>query len=237
MATAIARRSPSPAGGPSLRLTRIAICDDAIVTEPAVDLDGTLDTADEPAIHVRFQLSVADYRSAVIELTQQSVPSVAFGTLLAAMSVIPILGGDLFGIVALLFGLSLLTGVYCLPFIWWAIRKRSDLLLSRQELTADIHGIRIATPTTTTEQTWPTFRRVREITNVFLLDYGTGANAMIPKRALDAPTAEQFRGLVRSVSILERPSRWRNLVRGIALGALLAVASVVVIGLLAGTQA
>jgi hypothetical protein len=175
----IARRSPSRASGPSRRFTRIAICDDAIVTEPAVNLVGAVDTAEEPAVHVTFQLSVADYRSAVIELTQQSVPSVAFGTLVAAMSVIPILGGDLFSIVALLFGLSLLTGVYCLPFIWWAIRKRSDLLLSRQELTADIRGIRTATPTTTTEQTWPTLRRVREITNVFLLDYGTGANAMI----------------------------------------------------------
>ena len=188
------------------------------MTEPAADFEGAADTADALAVHVVFQLSVADDRSAVIELTRQSVPSVAFGTLMAGISVIAVLTGDVVSLLGLVFGLSLLTGVYCLPFVWWAIRKRSDLLLSRQELTADARGIRNATPTTTTEQTWPTFRRVRELMNVFLLDYGTGANAMVPKGALDASTAEQFRRLVRSVGILEQPSRWTNLTRGIGLG-------------------
>jgi hypothetical protein len=235
-ALVIARRSPSRASGLSRRFTRIAICDDAIVAEPAVDFEGAADMADQLAVHVMFQLSVADYRSAVIEVTKQSVPSVAFGTFTVGMSVIPILGGDLASVVALLFGLSLLTGLYCLPFIWWAIRKRSDLLLSRQELTADARGIRIATPTTTSEQTWPTFSRVRELTNVFLLDYGTGANAMVPRRALDASTAEQFRRLVSSVGILEQPSRWTNFVRGIGLGTLLAVVFVAVISILASSQ-
>jgi hypothetical protein len=214
----------------------VTVCDDAIVTEPAGDHDGSAETGDESAIHVVFQLSDADYRSAVIELTQQSVPSVAFGTLFAVMSVLPILGGDLSAIPILIFGVSLLTGVYCLPFIWWAIRKRSDLLLSRQELTADARGIRVATPTTTIEQTWPTFRRARELATVFTLDYGTGANAMVPKRAFDESTAEQFRGLLRSVNLLQQPARWTNFVRGFGVGALLAVCSIVVLSLLASGQ-
>jgi hypothetical protein len=214
----------------------VAICDDAIVTELAVDRDGDLDTAVEPAVHVDYQMSGADYRSATIELTQQSVGTVAFGTLFVGMSLIPLLNGDLSSIPILVVGLSFLTGVYCLPFIWWAIRRRSDLLLTRHDLTADATGIRVATATTTTQQTWPTFRRVRELTNVFTLDYGTGANGMVPKRALDAPTAERFRRLVRSVGLLEQPARWTNFVRGIGLGALLTIVSVAVLSILASTQ-
>jgi hypothetical protein len=64
-------------------------------------------------------------------------------------------------------------------------------------------------------------------------DYGTGANTMVPKRALDASTAEQFRRLVRSVDLLQQPPRWSNFLRGIGLGALIAVAFVVVLGVLA----
>jgi YcxB-like protein len=214
----------------------VAICDHALVTDPAIDPEATLDAGAEPAIHVVYQLSGADYRSATIELTQQSVGTVAFGTVFVGMAVIPLLNGDLSSIPVLVFGLSLLTGVYCLPFIWWAIRRRSDLMLSRHDLTADEIGIRVATPTTTTQQTWSTFRRVRELTDVFTLDYGTGANGMVPKRALDAATAERFRIVVRSVGLLEQPPRWGNFVRGIGLGALLAVAVVIAIIIVASLQ-
>jgi hypothetical protein len=214
----------------------VAICDHAVVTDPAIDPEVAPDAGAEPAVHIVYQLSGADYRSATIELTQQSVGTVAFGTVFVGMAVIPLLNGDLSSIPILVGGFSFLTGVYFLPFIWWAIRRRSDLLLSRHDLTADALGIRVATATTTTQQTWSTFRRVRELTGVFTLDYGTGANGMVPKRALDAPTAERFRSLVRSVGLLEQPSRWANFVRGIGLGALLATGFTVVIILAASWQ-
>jgi hypothetical protein len=214
----------------------VAICDHALVTGPVIDSEEVLDAGAEPAIHFVYQLTGADYRSATIELTQQSVGTVAFGTVFVGMALIPFLNGDLSSIPILVGGLCFLTGVYFLPFIWWAIRRRSDLLLSRHDVTADALGIRVATATTTTQQTWSTFRRVRELTHVFTLDYGTGANGMVPKGALDAPTAESFRSLVRSVGLLEQPARWANFVRGIGLGALLATGFTVVIILAASWQ-
>jgi hypothetical protein len=185
----------------------------------------------EPAVHLTYQLTRSDYRSATLEITQQSVPSVAIGTFVAGIAVLPVLNGDLGSIVTLIFGLAIATGVYCLPFIWWATRRRSDLLLSRHDLTADATGIRVATPMTNTQQAWPTFRSVRELTNVFLLDYGTGANGMVPKRALDSATTDRFRDLVRSMSRLDQPPRWQNPVRGFGLGALVAVGFIVVINI------
>ena len=211
------------------------------MSEQAVGLEGDPDLAMESmaeeaaapgaAVHVVYQLTGADYRSATIELAQQSVTAVAAGTFIVGAGVIPVLNGDLVSIVGMAFGASLATGVYCLPFIWWAIRQRSDLLLSRHDLTVDSTGIRVATPMTVTQQAWPTFRRVRELTHVFTLDYGTGANAMVPKRALDPATAERFRAIVRSFARLETPGRWTNFARGIGLGALAAVAFVVVIAI------
>lgn len=194
----------------------------------------TGDEAAEAAVHVVYQLTGADYRSATIELSQQSVTTIAVGTFLVGMGVIPVLNGDLVSLVAMVFGASLLSGAYCLPFIWWAIRRRSDLLLASHDLTVDADGIRVSTPMTTTRQAWPTFRRVRELTHVFTLDYGTGANALVPKRVLDAVTADRFREIVRAHARLDTPGRWANLARGIGLGALAAVALVVAIGMQAG---
>jgi hypothetical protein len=206
------------------------------VTDQRADRDGAADTADEPVVHFDYRLSGADYRSASIEMSRQSIGMVAFGTVASGMTVIPILNGDLSGIPILVFGLSLLTGVYCLPFIWWAIRRRSDLLLSRHDLAADAAGIRISTAMTTSQQSWPTFRRVRELSNVFLLDYGTGASAMVPKRALDTSTAERFRDLLRSVGLFEQPGRWTNFLRGIGLGALVLVGFAAVVVVLSSGQ-
>jgi YcxB-like protein len=109
------------------------------------------------------------------------------------------------------------------------IRKRSDLLLSPHDLTVDATGIRVATPMTATQQTWPTFRRVCELTDVFTLDDGTGANAMVPKRAFDRAADARFRALVRSIGLLQFPSRWTNFARGVGLGVLAAVLFVIVI--------
>lgn len=187
--------------------------------------------SNEPVVHVTYELSGADYRSATIELSQQSVTMVAVGTFAVVLSVIPILNGDLASVGFMLLGASFLTGVYCLPFIWWAIRRRSDLLLSRHDLTVDAGGIRIETPMTSSHQSWPTFRRVRELTEVFTLDYGTGANAMIPKRALDPAAEASFRELIQSRGLLQTPARWANFARGAGLGALAAVTLVVVIAI------
>ena len=186
------------------------------------------------SIEISYELTLADYRSATIELTQQSVPTVAMGAFAMCAGGLAIVNGDLVSVILFALGASFVSGLYCVPFIWWAVRRRSDLLLSRHGLTVDELGIRVTTPMTTTQQAWPTFRRVRELTDVFTLDYGTGANAMLPKRALDPATAEQFRALVRAFARLEEPGRWTNLIRGVGLGIVAAICFVLVIAILAG---
>jgi hypothetical protein len=59
---------------------------------------------------------------------------------------------------------------------------------------------------------------------------------MVPKRALDAATADSFRSLVRSVGLLEQPTRWGNFARGIGVGALLTVVLIAVLIIAASLQ-
>ncbi len=208
--------------------------------DPSDARSGTVDAeAPQPGIgpdtriDVTYRMTASDYRSATIQMTRQSVGSVAIGAFLTGIAIIPILNGDLPSWVTLLFGLSLVSGLYCLPFIWWGIRRRHDLLFAEHELHADSDGIDVTTPLTKVHQAWPTFRRVRELSNLFLLDYGTGANAIVPARAFDLETTARFRALVVREGKLERTSPWQNWVKGAGLGALVAVAFVVVIALLA----
>jgi len=144
------------------------------------------------------------------------------------MGLFLILRNDPIGWVSVVFGLLIITGLIAIPFIWWAVRRRKDLLLSRRQLTVDGSGIRIVTPITNVEQTWSTFRTVREQFDGFVLDYGTGASLLIPTRAFAKSDLDTFRLLADQAGKLDTSPRWRSTVVGALLGA-----GMVILGLLA----
>jgi hypothetical protein len=113
------------------------------------------------------------------------------------------------------------------------MRRRPDLLFSEQRLRTGDDGIEMTTPVSSGRVAWTAFRRVREVPGTFLLDYGTGANSVIPTRAFDDATREAFRDLVASKGKLDRSSGWSSAIKGTALGAAAAVVFFVVVSQLA----
>lgn len=178
-------------------------------------------------IELAYRLAPAEYRRATIEMVQHSVGSVAIGSALVAMGGWTFLNGDAVSLILVLFGLAIASGLYCVPFVWWAVRRRPDLLLGQQEVRIDGEGVTFATSMTSARQSWATFKRLRELSGVLLLDYGTGANAMLPLRLFDADTLARLRAFAGDR--YTKPTRWGNLVKGAVIGVGLAVVWFVVI--------
>jgi hypothetical protein len=172
-------------------------------------------------IEVAYRLAPAEYGRAMIEMVQQSVGSVAIGSAFVVMGGWTFLNGDSVSLVLVLFGLAMASGLYCVPFILWAVRRRPDLLLGQHEVRVDGDGVAVTTATTSARQSWATFKRLRELTDVILLDYGTGANAMLPLRVFDADALARFRAFAGDR--YTKPTRWGNLVKGAVIGVGLAV--------------
>jgi len=93
-------------------------------------------------------------------------------------------------------GVSFLTGLFAVPFAWFAVRRRRDLVEQSIQLVANATGITQTTPFGQGHLAWPVFARVREIGNWFFLDTGTGASQIIPKRALSPEDLATFRKLI-----------------------------------------
>jgi hypothetical protein len=185
------------------------------------------------AVSVRYRPTRYDYISASTAAARTSTPTVALGTYLVAIGIIPLLGGDLGGLAGIAFGVSIASGLYCVPFIWWAVSRRPDLMLGEYELNANSGTIEIATATTRTQQSWTTFRRIRELPDAFFLDYGTGAAGLIPKRAFEGGSLTTFRDLASAAGKFDRSPAWRRTALGGAIGVAAAVIFVLGVSVLA----
>jgi hypothetical protein len=181
-------------------------------------------------IRAEYQPQRGDYFKAAVLSSARSMPNAAFGTALTCMALLAIiLTGDRLSVLILVAGVAGLTGLWSLPFLALALRRRPDLFLGPHELTADADGVRFATASARSEQGWPTFRRVREVGGAFLLDYGTGANALIPARAFDPESAVLFRDLAEHAGKLDHTPIWRGLVVGIGIGVAIVLAFVLIV--------
>lgn len=187
-----------------------------------------------PMVRAEYQPQRGDYLKTAVLSAARSMPNAAFGSALVGMSSLAvILTGDLLSAVTLVAGIAVVTGLWCVPFLALALRRRPDLFLGPHELTADSHGVRFAIASGRSEQGWPTFRRVREVGGAFVLDYGTGANAIIPARAFDATSIVLFRGLAEEAGKLDQTPVWRGAVVGICIGVAIVVAFVLIVSALA----
>lgn len=178
------------------------------------------DPTGEP-IQIAYRLRASEYGRAMIDMAQQSVGSVTIGSAITAMGAWTFLQGDGASLVLVIFGVALASGLYCVPFILWAARRRPDLLLGQHEVRIDAEGVTVTTATTSARQGWATFKRLRQLTDVILLDYGTGANALLPLRAFDRDSLARFRQFAGER--YTTPSRWGNLLKGILGGVIAAI--------------
>ena len=182
-----------------------------------------------PNTHIDFvsRPTTSDYVWNAMAVTRSSLVTIAVGTFATATAVVTgILTGDrvlnlplLAGL--LLAGLSLLTGLFVVPFIWWPIHERRDLVLAPVHFVADEEGISLATETSTARHEWSVFRRIRETPGAFVLDTGANVGILVPKRGIAEPEIGRLRSLfVAAGTMTAEPSgleRWRPLL-GVALG-------------------
>jgi hypothetical protein len=166
--------------------------------------------------------SAGDYlwnAAAVMRSSAVTTAIGTFGTATAAPAIV--LLGDIASIFLLLGGLSFLTGVFVVPFMWWSIHQRRDLVLAPVQVVADEAGISFTTATTTARHDWSVFRRVRERPGAFLFDTGVNVALLIATRDVADRDVRRLRSLLVATGTL-RPQasgtdRLRLLV-GVAVG-------------------
>jgi hypothetical protein len=82
-------------------------------------------------------------------------------------------------------GVALLNGWHCVPFTWYAMRKRPELFNGVMTFEMDDTGVRFRTAMYDNRLAWAYVRRARDLGRFLFFDSGSGANLFVPERALD----------------------------------------------------
>ena len=150
--------------------------------------------------------TIGDYMWNAIAITRSSMVSTAIGTFATTSGLLAtVLTGDILSVVVLLAGLSFLTGVVIVPFVWWPIHQRRDLVLAPVDVVADKSGVSFTTATSTGRHDWSVFRRVRETSGAFIFDTGTNVAILIAKRDVAERDVAGMRSLLVATGTL-RPT-------------------------------
>jgi hypothetical protein len=197
-----------------------------------VGLGEAMTTVNAESVAFVSRPSVGDYMWNAIAISRSSLVLISVGTFATTTSALAIvLAGDTVSVLFLLVGLSLLSGVFSVPFMWWPIHRRRDLVLAPVDVVADEGGISFATATSSARHGWSVFRRVRETPRAFLFDTGVNVAILLAKRGIADGDVEALRSLLHKTGTLQSaPSgvdRLRPLL-GVAIG--LGAAGLVILG-------
>ncbi len=189
---------------------------------------------DDP-VNVRFTSTpaIGDIAWNAAAVVRNSASSLVMGAFMTTIAVVSIWFGDYVSLWLLVFGLSLLTGLFVAPFVWWSVRQRRDLALATVEIDAGADGISMTSNQASSRQDWSFYRQARETPRAFMLDMGT-MTVFLTKRGIDPVDVDGFRSLLRRVGLLKAETtlfgRFRRVI-WIALGVV--AASAVMLGPLA----
>lgn len=177
--------------------------------------------------------TTADLMSNAMTTTRSSTSAIAVGTFLLAIGVVALALGvrDLMAVAfPLVLGTAFLTGAFILPFMWWSIRQRRDLILAPMEVTADQHALALTAAVGSSRTEWSAFRRARELPLAFLLETGTPAAVLIMKRGASDRDLAALRDLLARVGLLQPgdSSNTRRMALAAAFGLLAAAATIMI---------
>jgi hypothetical protein len=180
-------------------------------------------------IDVVARPTAGDYLSNSMALTRSSMFATALGTFGTVTGFLALaVAGDAFGLIPLIGGLAFVTGLFSVPFVWWAIRQRRDLVLAPVHVIADDDGITWETDAFTTRHDWKVFRKVREMRGGFLLDTGANVAMLLSKRGIDDGDIERLRALFIAKDVMPERSgtEWLRPLLGGALGVIAALSAI-----------
>jgi hypothetical protein len=174
--------------------------------------------ASVPVVDVRYRLTPRDVFRATMDANRYSKLTVVFGIVLVSVAVTGTQNGDISAIFFVAMAAGFITGAVPAAISAFMASRRPDLLSREVWLRVGRDGVRMASPGSTTEFDWATVRRMRDMPLDFLLDFGTGAAAFVPKRVLDPAQTDGIRTLGADNGKLETSSSWAWPVFGLALG-------------------
>jgi hypothetical protein len=183
--------------------------------------------------HVRFvqQTTVRELVLQSASLLRRSPLMLVFGTFVTVTAAIPLLAGDRSGVIGVLLGLSFLTGFFVVPFVWWSVRQRRDLLLAPVTVELDADGVTTTHSAATAHQAWSVYKRARETPSTFILETGVSSAAVLLKRAMGPTDVDVVRGLLTRAGLLgPPPTLIRRLRPAIWIGVGLAAAGLLIGG-------
>jgi ADP-ribose pyrophosphatase len=111
--------------------------------------------------------------------------------------------GDPFSLIMVFVGLTMVTGWFSLPFVWYQARRRPDLVSAEWQLIADENGMRVSSEQVNGSHLWSAFRVVHETRQFFFLDTNSGLNVIIPKRVFSPTDLATFYRLLESHGLLK----------------------------------
>ena len=191
--------------------------------------DPVIDSGQEPRAHLAYRPTRSDYVRINVALIRRSNAAMAVGTFLTVIGGVAVAAGDLFAVLSGVVGLAMLSGYLALPVVWYATRRRSDLMLVDVDIDADPSGLSITSPNASNRVRWATYRTARETHEAFLLQAGVGASFFVLKRDSPPDQLDAFREalaqaqragarplvrhLANTPALLTRPDTWFDLVR------------------------
>jgi hypothetical protein len=176
----------------------------------AGDSEGVSESGD-PADAKAGDVARATYRMTLRETVLANVQGTRRSNLMratgAGMVVLASVGaltvGDPVSVVMIVVGLSIVTGWFASPFVWYQARRRPDLVGAEWRLTADDNGLRVASAQVNGSNLWSAFRVVHETREFFFLDTNSGLNLVIPKRVFSPTDLASFYRLLGGHGLLK----------------------------------
>lgn len=161
---------------------------------PAMTTEPVSRTAIRAPVSAVYHLAPGEYTSAVRVLVRRSKFATGVGLLVTAMGLSSFLIGMglespvsfvLTVALQVVIGVALLTGWYCVPFTWYATRRRPGVYDGEMMFEMDDTGMRFRTSMYDSRVAWAYVRRARDLGRFLFFDSGTGVNMFVPERAFD----------------------------------------------------
>lgn len=169
-------------------------------------------------VDVRYRLTFREVFLVVAEMNRCSKLAAFFGLFIVLIPAMSLSMGDWTGIVALLLGLSFVSGTLPATLAAWTFSRRREFMEFEWRTVIDADGIATWTPKSEGRAKWSMYRRIRETQTAFILDMGTGAGSFLPKSAFDAATSAAIASYAADAGLLVRGSTWRLPLIGVGIG-------------------
>jgi hypothetical protein len=174
--------------------------------------------------HLRYRPTLGDYLRINAGIVRRSPIALGFSAFVVTAGVLGLLTNQIVGIPLTLFGLAMGSGLFIIPFVWIAVRRRPDLMLTDIEMTWNATGLTMASRSSETKSDWSVYRGFEETDDAILLSSGV-VRVFVPKQRTNQEELDEFRKALKSAGLGLRRASLARSVFAIGVGVLVAGAA------------